>query len=143
MLKNIICKCCSIVLLFLVFNNNDNNIFVVAKENDGSSTPQKPRFEGMINIKDTKYIFKVEHGQTVQDAAVSFGKEHNLEKHLVDELIGDMMEHLANNNNNMPSCRICGSDPDSLLAYSTPVIVKSKSFSSFMYIYIIHTYLSV
>ena len=36
MLKNIIYKCCSIVLLFLVFNNNDNNIFVVAKENDGS-----------------------------------------------------------------------------------------------------------
>ena len=38
----------------------------------------------MINIKDAKYIFKVEHGQTVQDAAVSFGKEHNLEKHLVE-----------------------------------------------------------
>ena len=62
--------------------------------------PKKPRFEGEIHIQDTKYMFKVNHGQTVEDAATLFGKEHNLEKHLVEELIGDMMEHLASSNNN-------------------------------------------
>ena len=68
--------------------------------NAENAMPKKPRFEGEIHVKDTKYMFKVDHGQTVEDAATLFGKEHNLEKHLVEELIGDMMEHLASSNNN-------------------------------------------
>ena len=43
----------------------------------------KPRFEGAIEIKGVKYIFGVDHGQTIEAAAALFGQEHNLEKHLV------------------------------------------------------------
>ena len=55
----------------------------------------KPRFEGAIEIKGVKYIFRVDHGQTIEAAATLFGQEHNLERHLVDELVSDMTDHLA------------------------------------------------
>ena len=56
---------------------------------------RKPRFEGAIEIKGVKYIFRVDHGQTIEEAAALFGQKHNLERHLVDELVSDMTDHLA------------------------------------------------
>ena len=70
------------VIILFVFSGSGTNKglgLVAAEDNDKGST--KPRFQGVLNIKGTKYNFKVDHGQSVEDAAALFGEKHDILKH--------------------------------------------------------------
>ena len=52
-------------------------------------------FSGHIKVRNTEYFFKIRRGETIRDAAKTFGNQHGFSEKIVNELVRDMETHLG------------------------------------------------